>query len=82
MNVCTHIVKTVRLVDGSIAPGDCEEWRAECEARAVLAIRSKGARYHYLNRVQERRGKEARDRLHSEALRVWRLSRANHDESG
>lgn len=81
MNVCTHKVGTVTLVDGSIVASDSEAWRAECEARAVLLMRTKGMRYAWLNHIEARRGKEARERLHADVLRVWRLSRLGGEES-
>ena len=75
VNMCSFKPKNVALVDGTVVANDSEAWRAECEARSVLAIPTKGGRYNYLNKVQERRGKEARDRLHDEVMRVWHLSR-------
>jgi hypothetical protein len=59
-----------------MVPSDSKEWLAECEARAVLSMHTKSDRYRYLNKVQERRGREARDRLHAGVLRLWRVKRS------
>lgn len=80
-------MNTVTLIDGRKVSSDSEEWRAECEARAVCRmpgyyhedretrrrtwIKAKGARNQYLMRVQDKRGKEAADQLRELVLHVW-----------
>ena len=48
-----------------------EEWRMECEARYVLSI-PKDKRKLYLADVEAKRGKEPREQLEKEILRLWK----------
>lgn len=66
----------VALCDGSVVDSASEEWRAECEARHVLAMPTKRHRHDYLNRVMSKRGKPARDRLEADVWRVYEAARA------
>lgn len=70
----------VTLHDGRVVDTWSEEWRAECEARAVLRMRSKGDRYAWLNAVENRRGKAARDALHARVLAIWRAGNVRQDD--
>jgi hypothetical protein len=79
------------LIDGRVVCSWCEDWRAETEARAVLAM-PKDARKGYLFGVQElgadgvlrlvkkgvqqQRGKQAADDLAALVRRVWEAQRA------
>jgi hypothetical protein len=47
-----------------------EEWRLECEAKYVLSI-PKNERKAYLITIEDKRGKEAREKLEKEILRIW-----------
>ena len=47
-----------------------EEWRMECEARYVLSI-PKEKRKLYLMDVETKRGKEPRQQLEKEIMRLW-----------
>ena len=51
-----------------------EEWRMECEARYVLSI-PKDKRKLYLADVETKRGKEPRELLEKEILRLWKKSK-------
>lgn len=81
MNVCTHKPGTVTLVDGTTVASDSEAWRAECEARRVLMMRTKMQRNSYIYVVEHGkdgrrgRGREAADKLRADVMRVWRHSR-------
>lgn len=67
----------VRLIDGREVDSSSEEFRHECEARAILAMPTKGARQGMLNLVEERRGTEARRRLERTMLVMWKSNRAS-----
>lgn len=62
---------TVTLSDGRTVDSSSEEWRAECEARAVLAIRTKSERAKYIASVERIRGKAAADALREAVTRLW-----------
>ena len=51
-----------------------EEWRMECEARYVLSI-PKDKRKLYLADVETKRGKEPRELLEKEILRLWKKNK-------
>jgi hypothetical protein len=59
------------LVDGRDVAPDSEEWRAECEARAMAKLPTLAERRAWLGDVERKRGKEAADRLRSLMLTVW-----------
>lgn len=61
-NACTWRAPLVTLWDGQQVPSDSEAWRAECEARAVLAVPHE-ARANMLERIEQKRGAEAKARL-------------------
>jgi hypothetical protein len=82
---CHHqgnrFAKPVQLADGGACCCHCELWRRECyerhvEAQKLLRFSSKEARLDYLARVEEERGKVARDRLAAETMRIWESRRA------
>ena len=62
----------VTLMDGREVPSDSEEWRAECEARYLLASPSIDERRALLAAIEKRRGKAAREDLEQRALAIWR----------
>lgn len=64
-------LSNVTLIDGRSVRSDSEEWRAECEARAVLRMRSRGVRRGWLLKVEQRRGKENADALYRDVMRLW-----------
>lgn len=71
------------LIDGSEVASDSEAWRAECEARAVLAMPTKDKRLRYLwgytdpwtqkpvKGVKQMRGEEAAKELEQLIWAVW-----------
>ena len=73
---------TVELIDGRQVCTWCEDYRAECEARAVLSM-PKQARRDYLfgefdhakklvkKGIAQQRGQEAADQLADLVRRVW-----------
>jgi hypothetical protein len=48
-----------------------EEWRQECEARAVLKRPTQEARRAWLDEIEKVRGKAARASLEAAILREW-----------
>jgi hypothetical protein len=55
--------RLVQLLDGRHADSASEEWRHECEARAIYALPGVHVRRQWLNDIERRRGKEVADRL-------------------
>lgn len=72
-------MNTVRLIDGTEVDSSSEAWRAECEARHVLNMHGKPARYAYLTRVESKRGKVNRDALEAGVMGLWRAGRDKGD---
>lgn len=56
-------MSTARLLDGREVASDSEEWRHECEARAIAALPSLAERRSHLEGIEKRRGKDAADAL-------------------
>jgi transcription elongation factor Elf1 len=65
----------VTLHDGTVVCSSCEAWRAECEAREVLAM-PLGIRRKWLETVEARRGKPATDSLKDVMTALWRARKA------
>lgn len=75
VNVATRNPVAVTLIDGREVDHQSEEWRAECEARHVLRLPDKSARWTYLNGVERKRGKASRDALEAQVWAVWEAGR-------
>lgn len=82
MNVCSWKPSKVTLYDGREVLSDSEEWRHECEARAIIALPTKAARSARLRgKVDERgvmgggilqkRGLAAVERLEHTIKQIW-----------
>lgn len=71
VNASTVAPATVTLFDGTVVDSASEAWRAECEARHVLRLPSRGRRLDYLARVEKKRGAEARAALEALGLALW-----------
>ena len=65
----------VTLHDGRQVDSWSEEWRAECEARAVLAMPSIQRRREYLAGILKFRGQEAHDELAGLVRKIWQHNR-------
>lgn len=75
-NVCTDTrERMVELHDGRRVSNYSEEWRAECEARAVLRMPTKMHRRGYLLRVKEKRGQAAANALERHVMKLWEAER-------
>ena len=57
-----------------------EEWRMECEARYVVNLAGLRLRRDYLELVEARRGKEAREALEAAVVVQWSLVKAKRDK--
>lgn len=71
MNVCTWKASTVTLIDGREVLSDSPEWKAECEARYLLARPTVDERRALLAAIEKRRGKAVREDLEQRALAIW-----------
>lgn len=66
---------TVTLIDGTQVDSHCEAWRAECEARHILAMPSIQMRREYLEAIKRRRG-DAHHKMLADLVRaVWTKAR-------
>ncbi len=80
VNVASCTPVHVALVDGTFVDSTSELWRAECEARHVLRLRSKMQRHEYLARVEAKRGKDSRDVLQAAVMALWQRLRFDQDK--
>ena len=64
-------MQTVTLIDGRQVDRASEEWRHECEARAIAARPMLAERRMYLDEVEHSRGKDAADRLRETMKQLW-----------
>lgn len=71
---CTR-PRTVTLATGSHCCTWCEPYRAECEARAVLALPTREQRQIRIQRIGERRGVDAENNLRGDVMKLWKLQR-------
>ena len=62
---------TARLPDGREVDASSEEWRHVCEARAILDLRTLAERRAHLEAVEQRRGKDAAERLRGTMKALW-----------
>ena len=62
---------TVTLIDGRQVDSYSQDWRAECEARQVLAMPDIQARRTYLADISKRRGEVAGQALADLVRAVW-----------
>lgn len=61
----------VRLIDGREVDSASEDWRAECEARAIAALPTLEERRSWLESLEKKRGKEAVDALRATMKALW-----------
>lgn len=87
MNACSWKPSMVTLTDGRQVPSDSEEWRHECEARAIINMPSLAQRRQYLygrrdittgkmeGGLRQKRGDEAVKRLEQTIKAIWYSNR-------
>lgn len=59
------------LIDGRTVCHQCEDWRAECEARVVVNMPTLMQRRQYLELVEKKRGTEAANQLKRDVRSLW-----------
>lgn len=64
-------MSTVWLIDGRAVSDTSEDWRHECEARAIAALPTLEERRAWLESLEKKRGKEAVDRLRATMKALW-----------
>lgn len=65
----------VALIDGRHVDRSSEEWRHECEARAIAYLPTLAERRAQLELVEKRRGKPEADRLRDTMRQIWEKRR-------
>ncbi len=60
-----------KLHDGREVDSASEEWRHECEARAINRLPTLQERRAWLETIERRRGKNAADRLRKTMMQLW-----------
>jgi hypothetical protein len=71
--------RMVTLHDGTSVSSWSPEWMAECEARGILRLPTRERRRYYLDMIERRRGRAARDALERLATAIWRGARSPQD---
>ncbi len=66
---------TVTLHDGREVDSAGEEWRHECEARAIAKLQTLADRRAHLEWIECKRGKDAADRLRATMQALWKARR-------
>lgn len=74
-NACKWVAPMVTLADGREVPSDSQEWLQECEARHILNMGTREARIAMLDKIEKRRGPEARKDLEVRIMTLWNLGR-------
>lgn len=72
----------VTLHDGRVVSSYSEEWRQECEARAVLAMPNRNDRTAFLGNVKRHRGEAAALALRELVTVLWGSRLANQRQAG
>lgn len=75
-NACSWKPSTVTLADGRQVLSDSPEWRHECEARTILDMPNKQVRLEFLDKIEKRRGPEARRALELTIMNLWHARRS------
>ena len=63
--------KTVTLIDGRQVDNTSEEWRHECEARAIAALPTLAERRAWLQSLAHKRGTEDAERIKATMKKLW-----------
>lgn len=65
----------MKLIDGREVPSDSDEWRHECEARAIAKLPGLAQRRAWLEDIERKRGKAEADRLRATMRALWEAKR-------
>jgi hypothetical protein len=69
---CNNIeVHPVPLHDGRVVCSSCEDWRHECEARAIMKLGGTLDRRNWLDDIERKRGQPARLALQQTIGALW-----------
>ena len=60
-----------RLIDGREVASDSEDWRHECEARAIARLPSLADRRAWLEDIKRKRGPAEATRLRETMKQLW-----------
>ena len=60
----------MRLIDGRLASTESEEWRHECEARAIARLSTREERDAWLASIAVKRGEAEAERLRATIRRL------------
>lgn len=70
---CTH--PRVRLIDGTETCSWSEEWRAECEARAICDMPTLTQRREHMELIKRKRTEAGYVKLRTLVARLWNARR-------
>jgi hypothetical protein len=59
------------LIDGREVPSDSDEWRHECECRAIAALPTLPDRRAWLESLEKRRGLSEVQRIRETMKKLW-----------
>lgn len=62
---------TVRLIDGREVPSDSEEWRHECQCRAIARLYPVDVRRECLEKLEAEHGKPYVERIKETLKKMW-----------
>ncbi len=60
-----------RLIDGREVASDSEEWRHECEARAIAKLPTLADRRAWLEQIEKKHGADRAARLRQTMSQFW-----------
>ncbi len=69
------MTSTMTLHDGRQVDGASEEWRHECEARAIADLPTLADRRAWLESIEARRGKDVADQLRATMKALWQAKK-------
>ena len=69
------MTSTMTLHDGRQVDSASEEWRHECEARAIADLPTLADRRAWLESIEARRGKDAADQLRAKMKALWQAKK-------
>lgn len=69
-------MSTVTLIDGRQVDSNSEDWRHECEARAIAALPTLADRRAWLQSLEHKRGPEEAARIRATMVKLWGVKTA------
>ena len=64
------------LPSGEVVDTNSEEWRAWCEAKYVVNLKTKLSRQHYIDAIKKIRGNDAALELQENIRVAWNLQKS------